>query len=156
MLSRSQPDRQLACVIGGAGSGEVGCRSRPVGRLVLRRRRWQRPPRTRATSARRPSVEPTTSGTVLVLLVEATSCVFVGSAVEPESSVVVPSWRRILYDQRKAITERLSQIFQLYHLTSLTTDRKKSKETYVPLTSSCVRVKVCLSALRPSFDQRNC
>ena len=105
--------------------GEVGCESRPVGCLCTRRFRYQRPPRITVAIVRRPSVKPTTSGTVFVLLVEVTCCETVDNAVKlavgvvesgaVESGVVKSGVdalfsRRILYDRRR-VPERKSQLF---------------------------------------------
>jgi hypothetical protein len=57
-------------------------------------------------------------------------------------------------EERDKMKEKRSQISHIPCLTSLVTDRKKSRSTYVPLVSSCtVRVTVCLPGLRPVRDQ---
>ena len=89
--------------------GEIGCESRPVGFLRTRRFRYQIP-RIAVAIVRRPSVKPTTSGTVFVLLVEVTRCETVGNAVKlavgvVENGVDASFSRRTLYD-RERVTER--------------------------------------------------
>ena len=66
--------------------------------FLLRRFRYQIPPRTTAAIVKIPSVKPTASGTTFALLVEATSGVLVGNTVKLVATDAFCS-RRILEDQ---------------------------------------------------------
>ena len=105
---------------------ERTCGSRTVGGLCLRRFRYQRPPRIAIPIARRPSVRPTASGTVLLVGV---ACNEVGIS------------RGILCDRRR---EKRSQLFHLYRPTSLMTDREKPRPNdALSLSCSRLRLTVC-------------
>ena len=94
------------------------------------------------------------------LVGDATGCASVGKGVNVvveaevfEGIADASSARRILYERkrREGESDRAP-----YPIASLITDRKKSREMYVPPTSSCVRMKVCRPGLRPVLDQSIC
>jgi hypothetical protein len=125
--------------------------------------------RERAPIARRPSVKPTTSETVLAVY-----CVFVGGAmvgadmvgdvvgdaIMPvvevlESSEDMFSSRRTLYDHRKPEKGMKSEC-HFHRLIAPMTDRKKSRGTATRSGFSLVKVILCLPGPRSVFDQSIC
>ena len=70
---------------------------------------------------------------------------------------VLPSSGNTLNDNRgKVMRDSESQMFSLFCLTLLMTNRKKSRLNWLLGVSSCVRVTLCLPGPRLVFDQINC
>src|SRR5258706_15120220 len=106
------------------------------------------------TNARRPTVKPTASMTLLGSLLDLTDGASVGIVVKVvDCSADASSWRRTLCDQMKQAIRRGGESGILHYcFTSLVTNRKKSRANHEPLAPSCVRVTLCLPAARLVFD----